>query len=87
MVQYYSNRLFNFSIPAIYRYLLITSTEQTGFFQAEDVKIEEQQWHEPLIRQLNLSEEKRKQIATIRGLLLTQKKQWSDKIFEFRKIK
>jgi hypothetical protein len=36
MTDYYSKRLVNFSIPAIYRYMLQASTQDTGLLAVEN---------------------------------------------------
>ena len=53
MTDYYSKRLVNFSIPAIYRYMLHASTQDTGLLAVENQAMYD--WDDELYNKVLLS--------------------------------
>lgn len=85
MVEYYSKRLINFSIPAIYRYLLNASNADSGMLAKENDKAI-YEWDQEIYNSLKLSKEQGKLFLERRQNVAEQKHKWTEKITMFNNI-
>ena len=81
MVDYYSKRMINFSIPAIYRYLLHASTEQKGLLAEENVGI--WAWDQALYQAFDFTPEQKKVLMGKKETIAKEKADWIQKISNF----
>lgn len=87
MVQYYARRLINFSVPAIYRYLLKSAEKQSGFFNRSFLNKEAESWHEDYITQMNMPEKEKTKLFRLGKDLSNINSKWSNKINKLMEAK
>ncbi len=81
MTDYYSKRLVNFSIPAIYRYMLHASTSDKGLLAEENSPMYD--WDDELYDRVKLSLEQKAALLETRDKVKLQKNSWTNKILAF----
>ncbi len=82
MVSYYTKRLINFSIPAIYRYVLVTSAGESGLFGGQ-----EGDWDWQLKGVLDVTEEQVHRLNRYKGRIQKEERIWTGFFTEFNQVR
>lgn len=81
MTDYYSKRLVNFSIPAIYRYMLHASTEGKGLLAEQNQAM--YAWDGELYERVLLAKEQKQALLRNKNRVAHEKQSWISKIQAF----